>query len=56
MQTKIVNVNELADILKKHFGYKWVYIESVNAGGTIEEIERKHIGAGGVLTIEFKYE
>lgn len=56
MQKKQINVNDLADILKKHFGFTWIYIESVTIGRTCGQIEEKRVGAGGVLTIEFDYE
>ena len=53
--SKTINVNELNDILKKHYRTKSVYITEVAVASIMNQYKPKilPVGIGGVLSITF---
>lgn len=53
--TKTINVNELNDILRKHYRSKSIYIQEVEVASIMNQFKPKklHVGIGGVCSITF---
>lgn len=53
---KTITVNDLNDILQKHFRARHIFIESVECGDITKQFSPRkiNIGAGGVLNITFE--